>query len=361
VDLKLIERRFYAMTAANLRRSSANEYWRYFVRFAQATNLSRMTRRNLESKGKELLLGWASTVPPKSVPILMAGVKKVWRKALDLQWPLESDDLPRVQREDGGLTIAPSREVVQEWVRAAQVEQDPYTKAWFHVELSYGLRPCDQQAELRRKHIVHNAIGQPIGIMVRGRDIGAKKDAWIIAAIPPNVGQVLKEWLDHLPADPDTLLFPQPGTNEKHTHATVTQLRHGFASRHGLRWLTSRSMRHYVRATLIHARMEPMDRNFWQGHKARTSDMDTTYGTEPSDVMTRQLEALPGGPMATFIHKAPEGVKGRRVNWNVQDLLDRVERGEMDRADAMEEIEALLKTLSPRNGRKMAFMASLTR
>jgi len=65
--------------------------------------------------------------------------------------------------------------------------------------------------------------------------------------------------------------------------------------------------------------------------------------------------------MATFIHKAPEGVKGRRVNWNVQDLLDRVERGEMDRADAMEEIEALLKTLSPRNGRKMAFMASLTR
>lgn len=88
--------------------------------------------------------------------------------------------------------------------------------------------------------------------------------------------------------------------------------------------------------------------------------MDTTYGSEPSDVMTRQLEALPGGPMGTFIHKAPEGIKGRRVNWSVQDLLDRVERGEIDRADAMEEIETILKALSPRNGRKMAFMASLT-
>ncbi len=53
-------------------------------------------------------------------------------------------------------------------------------------------------------------------------------------------------------------------------------------------------------------------------------------------------------------------MKGRRVNWSVRDLLDHVERGEMDRADNMEEIETILKDPSPRNGRRIAFVASLT-
>ncbi len=47
------------------------------------------------------------------------------------------------------------------------------------------------------------------------------------------------------------------------------------------------------------------------------------------------------------------------VDWSVQDLLDRKERGEMNRADALEEIETVFKS-HRRNGRKAAFMRSLS-
>ncbi len=249
---------------------------------------------------------------------------------------------------------------MQEWVQAAKAEQDLGTKLWFLTELSFGWRPLDQQTELRRRHVIHNTVGQPLGFVVRGRDIDAKKDAWIVAAIPPKVGEVPKAWLDHLPADANALLFPKLGTNEMHDHSTIVVLRHGFAAKHGLKWLNSRAMRHFVRATLVNSGMQEMDRNYWQGH-AQTS-MDATYGTAPEDIMTRQLQALPEGPMGTFIHKAlVPGAKARHYNMDVQNLVEAFERGELDRADAMEEFERILKALNPRNGRKVAFMASLTR
>ncbi len=357
-----IKARFWANTK-RLKESSRCVYWEHFRRFAKDSGgepgkprawtyhrFERFTKRDLQGdKGKQLLQAFYDEIPPFSRTTMMAGVRKVWRRGLDLEWPLDRDDLE--QPPSPRLTPGPRREDVGRWVEAARNEQNVYESAWFSVELTFGLRNSNQQANLKRRNVVYNAVGEPIGFVAHGREEDFKKDSYLIAAMPKDVAKAVGAWLKvHPDASPEAWLFPYRGATglvdpkRRHNEASIGRMRSRFARRWSLPYLTSKAMRKFVKATLIDAGMPRPERDYWQGHKPPRNDMDVTYGNRSwEEVLARQLGFLPDGPIGTFaqVRLTAQGVPAEVVN-----LWRRFQTNELDAMDLVNELKALKRQLA---------------
>jgi len=335
-----IRARFESRTAARLRRSTQVEYWECFARFAIFARIERMTKARLNGReGRDSLLAFASKVPPTSIGTVMAGVKKVWRKGLDLNWPLERDDLPRAATPDP--TPAPRRTDIEPWASSARNERDPYERSWFLVELNHGFRPSNQQAGLKRGHLVFNeATGRPLGFVAGGRAAQFKTSSPVMAALTPEESGALAEWLkNHPDASPDAYLWPWrnakgqvPDGKKKASPKTINGMRRGFAKRWKLKWLTSKAMRKFVKTALIDAGMPEPLKSYWQGHKPSLSNMDFVYGTRPwEETLALQLSYLPDGPIGLFATVGPAGSGG--IPPELERLYAKLKAKEIDAQD----------------------------
>lgn len=124
----------------------------------------------------------------------MAEIRKVWRKGLELPWPLDSDDLAK----GSGYVIvpAPNRRDVEPWVKAARNDTDLYERSWFLVEINHGLRPMNKQAALKRRHIrFGEATGKALGIVAGGSEAGFKTESYVVAAFAAEEADALAAWL----------------------------------------------------------------------------------------------------------------------------------------------------------------------
>jgi len=337
------------MTTARLRPLTRRQYWTYFVRFAKAVDLERYSPKQLTGdKGRELLISFYPGIPPYSRAYAMAAIRKVWRKGMGIPWPLEPDDLeapptPRIVR-------APKREIVERWVRAAEAEPDLYERSWFFVELTFGYRPTDQQAALRRKHIVRNTAGQIVGLLVEDpRSEGFKRDSIIESAVPPIVAKALDAWLqEHPDGREDAFIWPWRSSVDGHlvtgrpmTDDAIRRTRQRFAKRWHLPWLTSKDMRHFVRTVLNECGMPTAERHLWQGHKPKGGDMDVQYGSrQPEETFAVQMRHLPDGPLGTFL-------KVERTTGDVPsellELWSKLKAREIDAMDVANALKALVK------------------
>ncbi len=126
------------------------------------------------------------------------------------------------------------------------------------------------------------------------------------------------EWLKvHPDGSPDALIWPYRGPDgviepqRRLTYDAIQSMRHRFAARWRLPWLTSKAMRKFVKGALVEARMPSPVKEWWQGHKPKTSDMDAIYGTRPVDeTFELQLRHLPSGPIGIFATATGSGDDG---------------------------------------------------
>ena len=347
-----VETRFRAETGARLRPRSQDQYWNTFLAFARDVHLEQFSLKQLQGKkGRELILSHVPKVKPHSRRHALAAIKKVWRKALAIQWPIENDDLERFP--DPRPIRAPKRDIVELWVHAADSEQDLYEKSWFWTEQTDGLRPADQQAELCRKHLVRNAMGKIVGILAEDpQEMGLKRDAPIEAGMPPELADVLDAWLaKHPSGDENAPIWPWRATGDgriipsrKPTPDGIERMRRKFAKRWHLPWVTSKAMRHFVITTLEDAGMPKTLRHLWRGHKAESGDMDAQYGqrAQPEDTFMAQLRYLPSGPRGTFL-KVERTQEGVPKEWT--ELYLKIASGQVDRFDAMDKVKTLLQAM----------------
>ena len=342
-----IERRYRTRTETSLKRSTQDEYWksfRQFVRYVGQPRFEKLTRRQLGSeRGVNLIISFANTVKGPTRNTVIAGVRKVWRKGLKLNWNVESDDLPRI--EDSGFHPGPQRSSVEPWVHAWRNEQGIYEKSWFGVELNYGLRLFNQQAALHWSDVVFNeATVEPIGYAVGGIERAFKTPSPLVAAFPPEVQEAMKAWYKvTLDNSPDALIWPRlNGQHEVvcgkgHSKDSLTRMRTRFMKRWNLKPLSGRAMRKFVKAVLNDAQMPEPLKSYWQGHKPSKSDMNAVYGTRPVDeTFAAQLDHLPNGPVGVFARLLPtdDGVPVAEL----KSLFNRMKAGQLDRlevADAM--------------------------
>lgn len=350
VRLSEVKIRFEA-NSGRLKDSSKADYWRYFEKFATFVRLASYTRRQLEgAKGKELLVTYLKGLSPFSRSTYGYGIKKVWRRGLVLAWPLDREDLPPSSRRN---PPGPRRPDVEPWVNAARNESDAYERAWFSVELTYGLRPVNQQAHLRRRDVVFNEVtGKPIGLVASGAEEGFKTDSYLVAGFPLETSDAVADWLKKHPnASSDALLFPwrsADGTvnsSAETTEKMIGAMRHRFAKRWKLPWLTSKDMRKFVRGVLNDSGMPKPYRHAWQGHQLDRTDMDSVYGGKPwEETFESQLRYLPSGPMGLFgkIQTIHEEIPAELI-----DLWRRFRAREIDRMDFADSLKKLEQRTNP--------------
>jgi hypothetical protein len=353
LKLAEVKARFEAMTAARLTRGKTREeYWRRFRAFAECEGLGQYTKRQLAGdKGRELLIRHYAHISERSRPFVLSGIKKVWTRGIGLPWPLEKDDLPRPARPRRG--VAPRREYVERWIEAARREPDAYARSWLMVELNGGLRPIDQQAELRMEDLVFNAAEEPIGIHAQAADHGFKRDADIRQCLPSEVAAALKDWLKEHPApSAKAYVWPwrgmKPGLGKRHIDAngintddTISRMRRNFVDQNRLPWLTSKDMRHFVRTVLNDSGMKKVERHYYQGHAFNPADMDERYGDKPAEeTFDAQRHYLPQGILGTFLRIAPtdQGVPGE-----VREIWSRLLAGELESSEAAEVLRGLAR------------------
>jgi len=336
------------MTAARLtREKTRREYWNRFETFAECERLWTVTKAKLASrKGRELLIRHYGHISERSRPFVLSGIKKVWTRGLELPWPLLKDDLPKPPRPR--RVAAPRRESVEPWARAMRAEADSYERSWFFVELNGGLRPIDQQAELRLADLVFNATGDLVGIHAEAANHGFKRDADIRQQLPQEVARALKDWLKDHPA-PGANAFVWPwrnctgriDPNRMNTDKTIDRMRRNFTKRNRLAWLTSKDVRHFVRTVLNDSGMPKVERHYWQGHLPNLADMDERYGDRPvEETFEVQRRSLPQGVIGTFLRV--DRAKSD-MPLEVEEVWRKIVAGELDSLDAAQALKELAR------------------
>ena len=345
VELSEVRKHFEAKTP-KMKESSRADYWYYFRKFDEDVHVGRYTKRQLAgAKGKDLILEHIGHLAPFIRSTHMYGVKKVWVRGLGLAWPVDRDDLPPIPSPR--LVPGPRRADIEPWVQAAKNERDPYERAWFFVELTYGFRPVNQQAHLRRRNLVFNeATGKVLGIVANGTEEDFKKDSYVIAAFPPDVADAVERWLKvHPDASQDAWLFPwrdvdgQVDPKRQAAGKVIRAMRKRFARRWNLQWVDSKATRKFVKGVLIDAGMPDPFKPCWQGHRPNRADMNAVYGVRPwEEMFASQLAYVPTGPMGIFGMVKTDSAE---IPSEVVELWRRFKAKEIDAQDVADGIKSL--------------------
>ena len=352
VKLADVKRRFEVKCAARPDARTRKLYWRRFVVFAECEHLDRFSPRVLAGeKGAELIVTHWTHISERSRTQHVAAIKKIWTRGIGIAWPDIRDDLPRPS--PARRMSAPRRELVEQWVKAVRNEESAYVRSWLLVEANGGLRPIDQQAELRVEDLVFDPNGLPVAINAEAaRHPGFKRPADIRQHLALEVGTALKEWLGQHPG-PTQQAFVWPGRDSSRrcrrgttmtTTRAVVAMRRDFQARHRLQWLTSKDFRHFVRTVLNDAGMPVVERHYWQGHSPNLSNMDERYGDRPFEESVEiQRSKLPQGPLGVFVRVERDARS--ELPAELRSIWERVTTGEIDAGEAGDELARLVRTL----------------
>ncbi len=356
MDLNEVKARFDANWPAKRKMSTREQYWREFKDCFQAMNLRPYTKRQLQSKGREILLEYdrrlaahgrrqSKGLKGTSRRTIFAAIKKVWRRGVGLDWPCDPDDFPDAAVSP--IYEGPPEEAVRQWWTAWTNETDPYLKGWFAVEFNNGLRGLNQQSHLLLRHLKRNEATQTLlGIVADGLDADFKTKSWVISPFPGFVGEAVRDHIQKLGiTDGNAILFPWRDAkgnvkpNRMHTQDSIEKMREKFRAKWNLPKLTSRQARKFVKGMLCRVNVPQPYLGFWQGHASDAEDMTVTYGSRPwEESFETALRYLPGGPTSIFVKEsAPrEGIPPR-----LADLWAKFESDKMEMTDFMNAVVAL--------------------
>ncbi len=140
-----------------------------------------MTRRQLVTKRRDLLLEHLESILAKSRRWNLAALECVWTEGVGLLWPINrkrdfGKSLPGI-----GSRESPPDEDVKPWAEAVRHETDPYTKLLVLILLQFGLRPETQLGHLRWGDIRYDEANRPRAVISKGDDGRFKSTSSIIA------------------------------------------------------------------------------------------------------------------------------------------------------------------------------------
>jgi len=172
-----------------------------FRRFWNYAHLEQYTKRQLMGrKGKDLLLAFLKDeIPKPSWKNVIAKLKKVWMKGLDLPWPIDRDDIGRLPRTKRCET--PDDLIVKPWAEKIAGEADAYLRLIWLFPVELGLRPS-HICNLTWSEVKY-LDGHPWAIIAESEG-RFKTDTPVAAWLSPVMVKALEEW---------RAIYPNPAPN----------------------------------------------------------------------------------------------------------------------------------------------------
>jgi integrase len=354
VSLAEIEQRFLDATRARLRPSTQAEYLMSFRRFAKASRLGDLTRRQLAGpRGKQLILEHLAQLSKPSWLTELSCIRSVWCNGLRLPWPIDTKvdigRLPRTRREP-----TPSDELVKEWADALTREKDPYLRLLWLLIAQHGWRPSHATGA-RWGDLQRDPSGRLRAILMTGERGEFKTYAPVAVRLAPDVVRALEDWQRLHPA-PHPEAWVLPWRSAKGQVCASRRMDKDTYRRHWL-WLRKKydlpalrpkDLRHWVSTACRKAGLSKVATAYLQGHDATQGGAMRDWYDNPrvEEVLEEQENCLPKGPLALLVPSEVELVSGAPSEAVV--LLEAYLAGEVGTMEFMTSIEHIRRKGAPR-------------
>jgi len=357
LNIEKILVRFDELSGPRYRGCTPETYKLWFRRFAEAVRLENHSRRQLATrKGKELVLGYLKTVPPRSLRSMNAGIKAVWKRGIGIPYPVEpTEDLPRPPKTM--RRSVPPDKIVREWAEILDLEKDPYYRLLWLLEVNYGWRPS-HICKLKWRNVEFDESGKPIAIIGDGAKEQYKTNSAIIATIFPAVAEALlaiKDMQGYDPSPEKSILpfryvsgrFTGPGKisrkipEEQGSQQLYEQWRR-LQRKYDLPKLRMCDIRHWVSKTCNRIGMDRQAICCLMGHDPEANkDMQVWYSMMSiEEILDEQRMRLPEGPLRNL---APDIQMVYEIPKEVVDLWSKFRFGQIGTMEFLNEAEALRK------------------
>jgi len=331
LNIEKILLRFDEIGKNRYRGDTPMAYKRWFKRFADHADLQKYTRRQIAGPlGKRLILDFLSTVRKRSQKVANYGIKSVWRRGLNLPYPVEADiDLDRPPKPMP--RSVPPDSIIREWAQKLNNENDAYYRAFWLVETNYGWRP-QAICKMKWRNVEWDENGRPVRFIGDGAKEIYKNNSAIVAVIFPEIAGALMD-LRKMPGydpSPEKPIFPYRylakgsfTTSDAITTKKTSARKHPYKVRntpteqrtcnlrihwdylrkkHGLPKLRMCDVRHWVSKTCKRAGLTEQDRDVvcaLMGHDPDPgSNMQNWYSAKTvEEIIDLQLMRLPNGPL----------------------------------------------------------------
>jgi len=281
------------------------EYVREFGRFARSVQLETYTLQVLRGrKGRELLLRHMGTIPLKARRFVLAALECVWTEGGVGPWPINRKrDFGKTLPPIGRRRTPPDADVAT-WAAAARQETDVYARALLLLLLTFGWRPEDQLAAVRRHHL--QVVEGRRAIVADADECGFKTSSPIVAWVPPEIDEALRRLHEAYPGTPDDPILPwrsRRGPVDVDRSLDKTQISHllrALERKWGLPHLTPMHLRHWVKTATRKLGVSDPAAAAWQGHHVpNDGSMRNWYDNPRTEaLLDEQATAMPRGPLA---------------------------------------------------------------
>jgi integrase len=335
-----------------LKESSLREYeWR-IRRFMTHADIENFTRRQLKSKGAQLIRTHLEKVEKASWVYELSALKDFWRNGLRLDWPSEvSSIIGRLPKP--GRRFAPRTHIVEKWAAAIEKEPDLWTRLLVLLTMEFGWRPSHLY-NLKIRNIRYDPNGVPEAIVADGEVEGFKTSAWIGAYLPPTVREALQAFFEERGKNlkPEYPILPWRHENGKIVNemplnpSCLDRFWGHFIERWKLPKLTRVDFRHFACWQLDLLDMTNMASAYMVGHD---SGQGETYrnryanaGVE--EAILEQQRIVPGGILGIFKKVEIEQTQG--IPRPMIDLMTQFIEGKVDQFDLAKQAWQIRNTMA---------------
>lgn len=275
-----------------------------FVRLAESIKLENLTRRQLAGpKGKQLLLRHLDeSIPIKSWRPTLSGLYSYWTYGLNLPWPIDVRELPRLPPVRPRQT--PPDSIVREWATKLGFETDDYLRLIWLFTAEYGLRP-NQTTRLTWGHI-QRQDDKPYAIVADGTQAEFKTHTPVVAWLPFGISTTLMEWEKKTPfGAPEDPILPwrsASGRYERRLMDTSSFSDHWLRLKvkWGLPKLRPCDLRHWVNSKALRVGLSRVALGAMCGHDTSKGMTYADWYDRPqhTDLLDDQKRVLPEGLLA---------------------------------------------------------------
>jgi len=271
VDVERVIEKYRANTGKRHNQDTQNQYASKFRAFL--ATVPGITREQLVgTKGKRALIDFLCD---KRVAYRTA-IRRVWKKGLNLPWPVDNDDLARPPRTRP--SVAPETKKVLAFHEAMMKELRAERRLSWLMCINLGWSPADVVTtsidEVQERSGIH--------YIMRERQ---KTGTWMVAVIPE-----------------ETLITLKKVGKMHYKRGTVWRWWHKVAQKHGIPPVTPRQARKWFK---VHARESGLSKPAtasMMGHDLAGKDVQDWYDQPPiADILVEQSEKLPRGTLATVL------------------------------------------------------------
>jgi integrase len=357
LNIEKILARFDELSGPRYRGRTPETYKLWFRGFAKKVKLEDYSRQQLATrKGKELVLNYLKTLPPRSLRSKNAGIKAVWKRGIGIPYPVEpNEDMPRPPKTM--RRSVPPDKIVKEWAEILDMEKDPYYRLLWSLEANYGWRPS-HICKLKWRNVEFDETGKPISIIGDGAKEQYKTNSAIIATVFPSVSEALLaiREMPEYDSSPEKSILPFRYVSGKFTGAgrvirnmpveqSSIQLYDQWCRlqrKRNLPKLRMCDLRHWVSKTCNRIGMDRQAICCLMGHDPEANkDMQVWYSMMSiEEILDEQKMRLPDGPLRNL---APDVQMIYELPKEVVDLWTRFRTGQIGTLDFLGEAETLRK------------------